>query len=103
MDEAKIGIEVVKREEDQMVTRDEIQKSVWTLMDDDQYSGDHERVKSLKENCKKLKELAKKAVSEDGSSSKNFNMVVVRRKTEFQITTASAIAKRMIRPCTWLD
>ena len=76
VDEAKVGIEVVKREEDQMVTRDEIQKSVRTLMDDDQYSGDHERVKSLKENCKKLKELAKKAVSEDGSSSKNFNMVV---------------------------
>ena len=74
MDEAKVGIEVVKREEDQMVTWEEIQKSVRNLMDDD-HSGD-ERVKSLKENYKKLKGLAKKVVFEDGSSFKNFDIFV---------------------------
>jgi UDP-glucosyl transferase 73C len=75
VDEAKVGIEVAKSdEEDQMVTRDEIEKSVRTLMDDD-HRGD-ERIKSLKENCKKFKELAKKAVSEDGSSSMNFDVFV---------------------------
>jgi UDP-glucosyl transferase 73C len=74
VDEAKVGIEVVPRDEDQMVTRNEIEKSVRILMDDD-HNGD-ERVKSLKENCNRLKELARKAVSEDGSSSKNFNMLV---------------------------
>jgi hypothetical protein len=42
---------------------------------DDDHNGD-ERVKSLKENCNKLKELARKAVSEDGSSSKNLDMLV---------------------------
>jgi hypothetical protein len=75
VDEAKVGIEVVKSDaEDQIVTRDEIEKSVRTLMDNDQ-SGD-ERIKSLKENCNKLKELARKAVSVNGSSFKNFDMFV---------------------------
>lgn len=74
VEEVKVGIEVVRREEDEMVTRDEIEKCVGTLMGDD-HSGD-DQVKSLKENCKKLKELAKKTVSEDGSSYKNFDMFV---------------------------
>lgn len=74
VDEAKVGIEVVKRDEDQMVTRDEVEKSVRILMDDD-HSG-HETVKSLKENCKKFKELAKKTASVNGSSSRNFDMFV---------------------------
>lgn len=74
MEEVKVGIEVVRREEDEMVTRDEIEKCVGTLMGDD-HSGD-DQVKSLKENCKKLKELAKKTVREDGSSYKNFDMFV---------------------------
>lgn len=74
VEQARVGIEVGKREEDEMVTSEEIEKCVRTLMDDD-HSGD-DKVKSLKENCKKFKDLAKKTVAEDGSSSKNFDMFV---------------------------
>jgi len=75
MDEDKVGIEVVKSDvEDQIVTRNEIENSVRSLMDNDQ-SGD-ERIKSLKENCNKLEEFARKVVSVNGSSFKNFDMFV---------------------------
>lgn len=63
----------MKREYDEMVTSDQIEKYVRNLTDDDQ-NGDG-RVKSLKENCDRIKELAKKSVSKDGSSSKNLDMI----------------------------
>eukprot|EP01018_Ginkgo_biloba_P038489 Gb_06287 [translate_table: standard] len=70
VEEAKFGIDVV-RDGDGLVRREVIARVVTTMLSDDDELG-----KELKTNAKHLADLAKEAISEGGSSLKNFDKMV---------------------------
>eukprot|EP01018_Ginkgo_biloba_P013104 Gb_10130 [translate_table: standard] len=71
VEEAMCGMQLEKGKEDGLVRREEIERVVRCMLE-----SEDESVAVLKRNGRKLKELAKNAISEGGSSSKNFDMLV---------------------------
>eukprot|EP01018_Ginkgo_biloba_P013103 Gb_10131 [translate_table: standard] len=71
VEEAMCGMQVEKGKEDGLVRKEEVERVVRCMLE-----SEDESVAVLKRNGRKLKELAKNAISEGGSSSKNFDMLV---------------------------
>jgi len=70
VDEIQIGLEAPKRiEENWLVTRDDVERIVKVLMAE-------EKGRELKKRVTELKEAARAAVAEGGSSQKNFDLFV---------------------------